>query len=190
MNEASKTRDTFTDDEKEKFFSGTGIDIGCGKDPFMPHFARFDKHNGDANNIRHFVRQQFDCVVSFHCLEHMYNPYKTIQDWFSLVKKGGYMVIAVPDEDLYEQGVFPPSRFNRDHKWTFTIQKESSWNLFSINVVDLLKLLDNKEVIKLEVQDKGYNYKIKNIDQTALYGAMAQILFVVKKYEKGYNNTY
>ena len=101
MNEASKTRDTFTDDEKEKFFSGTGIDIGCGKDPFMPHFARFDKYNGDANNIKRFVRQQFDCVVSFHCLEHMYNPYKTIQDWFSLVKKGGYMVIAVPDEDLY-----------------------------------------------------------------------------------------
>ncbi len=46
--------------------------------------------------------------------------------------------MTVPEEDLYEQGVWP-SRFNPDHKWTFTIAKSSSWSPRSINVVDVVK---------------------------------------------------
>ena len=52
----------------------------------------------------------------------MFNPYRTVKEWFSLVKQNGLLIIIVPDEDLYEQGVFP-SRYNNDHKWTFIINK-------------------------------------------------------------------
>src|SRR5260221_7032838 len=44
---------------------------------------------------------------------------------------------------LYEQGVFP-SRFNGDHKSTFTISKASSWSPVSVNVLDLVTETDRK----------------------------------------------
>ena len=65
----------------------------------------------------------------------MSDPRKTILDWWKLVKPGGYLFVVVPDEDLYEQGVFP-SRFNNDHKATFTIAKAKSWSPNSINVLE------------------------------------------------------
>ena len=50
---------------------------------------------------------------------------------------GGHLLCIAPDEDLYEQGVFP-STFNWDHKHTFTIYKKSSFTPKSINVTEML----------------------------------------------------
>lgn len=183
MQEASKTLATFTEQERKEILGGTGIDVGCGNDIVVPNFIAFDKQQGDANRILTYVKDKYHCVASFHCLEHLINPYKSIQDLWELVEDGGYLVIAVPDQDLYQQGVFP-SRFNRDHKWTFTVHKKESWSIRSVNIEDLLKLLSNYQIIKLQVQDKGYNYQLKNIDQTFKLGAMAQILLVLKKVNK------
>lgn len=108
----------------------------------------------------------------------MHNPFKTIQDWFSIVKPNGVLIVTVPDEDLYEQGVFP-SKWNKDHKWTFTISKEKSWSPKSINVKQLCETLNGK-VEEIILQDFGYNYSLKGKDQT-LGDAMAQILFIVRK---------
>ena len=52
----------------------------------------------------------------------MDDPRSAIIDWYQLVKPGGYLIILVPDKDLYEQGAWP-SMFNSEHKWTFTIKK-------------------------------------------------------------------
>lgn len=148
--------------------TGKGIDIGCGKDPVMPDVKRFDLEDGDANEITKYVHEQFDYVYSSHCLEHMYDPRKTILDWWSLVKVGGHLFFMVPDEDLYEQGVFP-SRFNPDHKATFTISKAQSWSPVSINVLDLVKTLPNGEVVSLVLQDQGYDRRIMKHGLTGEY---------------------
>jgi len=75
------------------------------------------------------------------------------------------MIVMIPDEDLYEQGFFP-SKFNSDHKWTFTIYKEKSWCAKSINLLDIIKSLDRYKICKLELLDRTFNYNIKNQDQT------------------------
>ncbi|MDR2457772.1 MAG: class I SAM-dependent methyltransferase, partial [Clostridiales Family XIII bacterium] len=122
MNEASKTKKKFGQLE-QKIFKGEGIDIGCGGDPIYPDAQAFDKEDGDANNISKYVKKQFDYVFSSHCLEHMLDPYHALNEWWKLVKPGGYLFVVVPDEDLYEQGQWP-SQYNKDHKYTFTIYKE------------------------------------------------------------------
>ena len=129
--------------------------------------------------ITKYIKETFDFVFSSHCLEHMNNPYSALKEWWKLVKVGGYLYVIIPDEDLYEQGVFP-SRYNPDHKWTFTINKAASWSLRSVNVIELVSSLPNGHLIKLETQDRGYDYALANQDQT-LGEAMAQICFVVKK---------
>jgi SAM-dependent methyltransferase len=138
---------------------GKGIDIGCGPDPVTPEVRRFDVSDGDANEITKYVKEQFDFVFSSHCLEHMWKPREALQEWWKLVKPGGHIIFIVPDEDLYEQGIFP-SRFNRDHKATFTLSKARSWSPVSINVLDLALSLPNSQLIRLVLQDHGYNRRL------------------------------
>ncbi len=74
------------------------------------------------------------------------------------VRPGGHLFFIVPDEDLYEQGVFP-SRFNGDHKATFTISKTKSWSPVSVNVLDLVKSLPGAQLVNVALQDVGYDRK-------------------------------
>jgi SAM-dependent methyltransferase len=155
MDEASKTRSLWNATELS-FLKGSGIDIGAGPDAVTADVERFDIEHGDANEITKFVHKKFDFVFSSHCLEHMHKPYEAILEWWQLVKPGGILFFLVPDEDLYEQGVFP-SRFNPDHKATFTISKRSSWSRVSINVIDLVKSLPSSEVISIQLHDVEYD---------------------------------
>lgn len=155
MNESSKTKKMWTDFHLS-ILKGKGIDIGCGPDPLFPEVTPFDKKDGDANEITKYIQQQYDFVFSSHCLEHMFNPRKTILEWWALVRPGGHLFVIVPDEDLYEQGVFP-SRFNPDHKATFTIKKNDSWSPVSINVLDLIMSLPEGELVDIELQDFKYD---------------------------------
>ena len=155
MDETTKTSKLWGELEKS-ILMGKGIDIGCGPDPVTPDVCKFDVENGDANQITKYVHEVFDFVFSSHCLEHMRNPGEAILDWWKLVRPGGHLFFIVPDEDLYEQGVFP-SRFNADHKATFTISKAKSWSPVSVNVLDLVHSLPGAQVVSLVLQDMGYD---------------------------------
>lgn len=155
MDEATKTRSIWGEFEKS-IVQGRGIDIGCGPDPVTPDVQRFDLEDGDANHIGKYVSETFDFVHSSHCLEHMHNPKEALRGWWDLVRPGGHLILIVPDEDLYEQGVFP-SRFNVDHKATFTISKARSWSPVSHNLLDLVSELPSSRVLKLQLQDHGYD---------------------------------
>lgn len=155
MDETSKTRALWGPLERS-ILEGRGIDIGCGPDPVTPGVCRFDVEDGDANEITRHVHEQFDFVYSSHCLEHMRDPRAALREWWKLVRPGGHLFFIVPDEDLYEQGVFP-SRFNADHKATFTISKARSWSPVSHNVLDLARELPDAELVSLTLQDAGYD---------------------------------
>ena len=158
MNETSKSR-KFWGPLEHAVLMGSGIDIGCGPDPVTPTVRQFDVQDGDANYITRHVQGQFDFVYASHCLEHMHDARAAVLEWWQLVKPGGHLFFLVPDEDLYEQGVWP-SRFNDDHKATFTIFKERSWSPVSINVRELAASLPGGELVSLIQQDNGYDRRL------------------------------
>ena len=172
---------------RNKVFVGRGIDIGSGRDPLNPKTFKkvtvlepFDIKDGDAQCINKYRKENdYDFVYSSNCLEHLEDPVFAIKNWFSLVKNQGYLVVVVPDEDLYEQGIFP-SKYNPKHKWTFTIFKKKTWSPKSINVIDMVRSLDNCKIIKIELVDTHYDYSKKNEDQT-LKKAEAFIEIVLQK---------
>lgn len=164
-NESSKTKKLWGALE-HSVLVGEGIDIGCGPDPVLPGVTPFDLAQGDANEILRHVHRQFDFVYASHCLEHMGDARAAIAQWWALVRPGGVLFVIVPDEDLYEQG-FWPSRFNRDHKWTFTIAKRTSWSPVSVNLLELAQALPGGEVIDVRLFDNGYDRELQCNGQRA-----------------------
>ena len=180
--ESSKTRAIFTQDEW-RYLTGSGIDIGCGDDPILDTCDRFDMLDGDANYICRYVHKSYNWVYSSHCLEHMIDPVSALREWGRLLLPGGYLIATFPDEDLYEQGVWP-SRFNADHLHTFTISKRKSWSPVSVNVLDMVKQIKGFDTIKIELHDFGYDRSLIGVDQT-LGNAMAQIMIILRKHDYG-----
>ena len=164
-NESSKTRKLWGALERA-VLQGEGIDIGCGSDPVLPGVMPFDIADGDANEILRHVHRQFDFVYASHCLEHMRDPRAAIAQWWQLVRPGGALFVIVPDEDLYEQG-FWPSRFNRDHKWTFTIAKRESWSPVSVNLLDLARSLPDGQLLDIRLFDQGYDRRLQSNGRVA-----------------------
>jgi SAM-dependent methyltransferase len=122
----------------------------------------------------------FDWLLSSHCLEHMRDPTEAMRNWSRILKPGGHMVLLVPDEDLYEQGVFP-SRFNWDHKTTWTIQKNLSWSPVSVSCTSFLANFPELTILKLELLDASYRYHIQNQDQTLTPIGESAIEIILRK---------
>ncbi len=157
MKEASKTNLYRDAAFFEKYLTGKVLDIGAGNDLVCPNAVGFDMEDGDANHLnQYFPEGSFDAVHSSHCLEHMTDPVQALHNWWPVVKSGGYLVLVVPDEDLYEQGIWP-SVFNHDHKFTFRLDKPDSWSPVSHEVRALCMGLPGAEVVSAELQDFKYD---------------------------------
>lgn len=173
-----------------RYFVGRGLDVGAGSDPLSAYAELFpriaemvdwDWEQGDAQRLAGVPDESFDFVHSSHCLEHLADPAEGLANWLRVLKPGGHLVVTVPDEDLYEQGVFP-SRYNGDHKWTFTIHKQRSWSERSLNLLDLLRALGPAaEVQRVELLDASYRYGLPAQDQTLTAVGECAIEFVVRK---------
>src|SRR5262249_15513208 len=104
-----------------------------------------------------------------------------LKNWFRILKPGGHLIVAVPDEDLYEQNTFP-SIFNDDHKTSWTVLKEKSWSSGSVNLLPLLQTLGAEaDIRKIEVVDATYRYDLTDVDQTFTSIAEAAIEFIIRK---------
>ena len=195
MKECSKSivRRMHAPDFINSFFVGNGLYIGGKPDPLslykdffskMGNVKTWDWEDGDAQFLHGVDDASFDFVHSSPCLEHLINPTEGLQNWLRVLKEGGYLIVTIPDEDLYEQGKFP-STFNLDHKWTFTIFKTLSWSNNSINVMELLKKLGPEaEVIKIELLSSTYRFNLPRYDQTLTPISECGIEFIVRKRSK------
>jgi SAM-dependent methyltransferase len=179
--EVSKTRRLRGPAFYQKYMSGSVLDIGCGADLVVPHAQPFDIEHGDANLITHFLPSgsRYECVHSYHCLEHMSDVPGALAEWWSLVKPDGHLIIAVPHEDLYEQGVWP-SIFNHDHKATFRLGVAETWSPVSYDLKELLSSLPGAEVVEIGVQDQDYDYRLKRHGMTWL----ASLVVLARKARK------
>lgn len=173
-----------------RYLVGHGVDIGGLPDPLalyaelFPRIASlktWDLSDGDAQLMAGVPDEKFDFVFSSHCLEHLRDPAEGLRNWLRILKRGGHLVITIPDEDLYEQGVWP-STHNRDHKHAFTMHKDRSWCPASRNVLDLLRELGpSADIRKVEVIDETYRFDLPRFDQTLTPIAECAIEIVLRK---------
>jgi SAM-dependent methyltransferase len=175
-----------------RYFRGHGVDVGGGLDslvlckaffPLIGHLFVYEHEHGDAQTLENVADATFDFLYSSHCLEHLRDPAEALHNWIRVVKPGGHLVVAVPDEDLYEQGHWP-SVFNPDHKRTFTLGKADSWSPVSVNVLALVQSVAPLAApISAGLMDHCYRYEIqgRGFDQTRTPMAEAAIEIVLRK---------
>lgn len=189
MKESSKTIDLRGSDHVRKFLNGRVIDIGAGNDLICPWAEGFDLSEGDANYITKYKPvDAYDAVCSSHCLEHMFNPAQALAEWWALVKPGGYLLVTVPDEDLYEQGFFP-SRFNPDHKATFRLRKIDSWSPVSHDLEKMMSSLPGASIISAELQNDNYDSSLRfRFGERINTSALLQRLYLKLEKTFGYSS--
>lgn len=154
-----------------KIFKGNILDVGAGDDPIpVPNVTPFDRKDGNAETIdRYFMDESFDCIHGSQVLEHLSNPVDALGRFAKLCKKGGHIVITVPEMSLYRDIVWP-SKFNPDHKVTFSFGLKRSGAPTHIYVPDFLPVMKERfglETLLARVVDTNYDYsKPFNVDQT------------------------
>lgn len=171
---------------KERWFVGRGIDVGCGPDPMnkedwpgVTEIVPYDieRGDGDASLLHGIPDASFDFLHASHCFEHMVDLDVSFNNWLRIVKQGGFLIVTVPDEVLYEYGQWP-SRFNADHKHSFGLRFEpvipSTTNLMMF----LWKRQVDVELVQLLTY--GWRRELAGKDQT-LGAAESAVEFVVRK---------
>lgn len=178
-------------DFMSRYFVGHGLDIGAGEDglgrwqfafPLIDSVRHFDKADGDAQTLAGIEGHPFDFIHASHVLEHMPDPYLALRCWLSVLRQEGYLVVTVPDEDMYEHGHWP-SLFSHEHKWTFTIGKYHSWSPVSINLIDLATKVcayaeTERMIIHREFFDGSASWRV---DQTLITNVECSIEWVLRK---------
>lgn len=175
-----------------KYFCGHGIDVGSGDDSlfhYITHFVNlkwvtdWDIKDGDAQYLSSKIDNHYNFLHSSHCLEHMVDPYIALYNWIRVVKRHGYLIITVPDEILYEHENWP-SKFNYDHKHSFSIYRTDSPCPNHINVLDLcIKYSDLVCLEKVELIDHFTPKLITKDteDLTMLPNCECSIEFILRK---------
>jgi SAM-dependent methyltransferase len=177
-----------------RYFVGHGIDIGGKPDPLgqysgifplMHQVDTWDVEQGDAQYMNSVPDSHFDFVHASHCLEHMMDVRTALGNWTRVVKPGGYLIVTVPDEDLYERGKWP-SQHNDDHKWSFTVCKRKSELPKSINAVDLaVEFADRLELERLQVIRDFFRPSLgPDLDQTRTPVTECAIEIIWRKRER------
>jgi len=107
-----------------RYTRGRVLEIGCGMEKAFPHFTGYDSGHhfgrgaadvvGDAGDLSLFSDESFDAVFSSHVLEHMEDMQGAINEWYRVIKPGGYLCLYVPSANLYPKCGEPGA--NPDHK--------------------------------------------------------------------------
>ena len=112
----------------EKYIVGDGIDIGCtNRDRSITPEVQFwdlnTRPGGAATHMRGVEDNKYDYVLASHILEHLFDVRTALRNWFRILKPGGYLIICVPERDIFERKKTLPSKMNIDHKWYFKIEE-------------------------------------------------------------------
>ena len=160
----------------EKYCKGEGLDVGYGGDIIMPGCSGWDFRNGDAQYLSGVEDESFDFVYSSHCLEHMYDVQTSLKNWFRVVRKGGYLLLAIPHRNLYEKKTQLPSRRNGDHKHMFLIGKAEPPD--TLDIVEEIKCSpENYDIKYIKTCDEGHTINNPLVHSDGEY----QIEIVIQK---------
>ena len=163
-----------------KYLSGPNIlDIGyrgySNAVPIVPQATGVDiDFPGYDGCTLPFPELSQDAVFSSHTLQHILDYRSSLREWFRVLRVGGYLIIIVPHQYLYEKKLALPSRFNTNHKRFYTP---------ATLLMELEEALDplSYRVRLLQDNDAEYDH---TVDVEAHSHGCYEVLMVIEKVER------
>lgn len=139
MSETAKHRHLVRD-----YCKGNGVDLGSSGEPIVPWAIEVDlpidqyKHynttrpeanihwRGDATDLP-FYDEMLDWVHSSHLLEDFKDWNPPLDEWKRVLKRGGFMIISVPDHERFRAAVRAGQGDNLGHKHESHVGELSSY---------------------------------------------------------------
>ena len=144
----------------EKYMSGPNVmEVGYrgyeeGNVPIVPQAIGVDVgYPGYEGATFPFADGSFDAIYSSHCFEHIPDWLGVLRDWYRLLKVGGYLVIVVPHQLLFERKRSLPSPINPDHKRFYTAKS-------LLGEIEAALPENGYRIRHLVENDKGFDYGI------------------------------
>jgi len=132
------------------------LDLGCGGNKTVPEAIGVDivlvdefietlrpgtksqaNVRADVSKLLPFEKGSIDTIVARHILEHMIDPLETLTNWKTVLKPGGKLIIAVPN-----QSIISSIPMSVEHVHAFT--PDSLKRLLTLIGFDVLKQMDSK----------------------------------------------
>ncbi len=127
----------------------------------------------DAQDIK--LDKKFDFIIASDCLEHLKNDKEALQNWFTLLKKNGKLIVFVPAFNFlwstHDEVNMHYRRYTKtelEQKLTnsaFNIEKSSYWNFFLFLPIVFVRLI---EKIKPNKNANNKQLKIVPINNSLL----------------------
>lgn len=140
----------------DKYFQGSGIDIGYGGDLVVPNCRGWDVEDGDAHELATVADGTYDFAYSSHVLEHLESPARALRNWWRVVKPGGHLILYVPERDIFERKRTLPSDISLDHKHYFLMDRDDPPD--TIGLIPLIeKDLAGAEIVYRKICNAGFD---------------------------------
>lgn len=177
----------------QRYFVGAGLDVGAGEDslsryafmfPRITSVTDWNHVNGDGTDLQGVPNDHFDFVHSSHSLEHMRFPNVALRRWLQVVKPGGYVIVTVPDFEMYEHLRWPSE--NGEHTHYFTAGPLfGETRLAYTPITDLVgQLSADAQLLKIERLESTFDWSTDPmLDQTCFGSGAAEacIEFVLRR---------
>lgn len=143
---------------RERIKGETILDLGCGGNKTVPHAIGVDMIpkdavidtlattsssadvNADVSQPLPFDASSVDTIVARHILEHLMDSVEVLKNWHSILKPGGRLIVAVPNNAVLKS---IPMNVEHVHGFCF----ESMKSLFEIVGFKVVEQLDSQNHI-------------------------------------------
>ena len=145
----------------QKYCKGHGAEIGAGVQPvlvpigsrttyidavpaaFWRKLPRWANQNvldaeiiDEGATLSTVTDETFDYLIAAHVLEHIDDPILALKNWVRVVKRGGHIILAVPDMRLSDEkhrALTPIDHFERDHNEGPQVSAEYHYDEHGLN---------------------------------------------------------
>ncbi len=152
----------------EKYCQGQGLDIGYGGDAITNKCRGWDIEDGDGQTLEGVADKEFDFVYSSHLLEHMNSAGIALKNWWRVLKPGGYLILYIPERELYERKKTLPSRWNPEHKRYFLLDKDELPD--TVGIIPLIaRCLSDYEIMEAKACNEGHKIVAEDVQSEGEY---------------------
>ena len=82
-----------------------------GKEYIYNNNKKGIQYISEATDLSFSQDYKYDFLVSAHCLEHVANPLKAMEEWIRIVKKGGHLLLVLPNKEFCFDHKRPVTKF-------------------------------------------------------------------------------